>query len=297
MSRGATPISVTRHDSDLGSWERAWCRPGRHLVGVVEGYCGYHQRMAAPATHRGIPGPTLPLVISLGPSQVIGWDAASPRAVEVTSFVSGIHDRYVMIDAEEHHGIQVELSPVAAIRLLGRPLRELANEVVPLDAVLGRDAARLVDDLATARSWSARFRMLDAAMARRLALGHEQTPELPPELSRAWAVIAASRGQVRVGKLADELGWSPRRLRARFTDTFGVAPKRMARLTRFAHAAALLSRADGPPLAAIAASAGFADQAHLTNEVTSYSGLSPSALRASNLPGGGGVFEPVEDRR
>lgn len=65
----------------------------------------------------------------------------------------------------------------------------------------------------------------------------------------------------------------------------------MARLTRFAHAAALLARADGPSLSEIAVRTGYWDQAHLSNEVLAHSGLTPDRSRHAHLPDGGGVFE------
>lgn len=287
MTGDDLPVSATRHDPDRGSWERVWQRPSGGLRELFGGYVGYRQRMVAAATHRGIPGPNLPLVVSFGPSQTIALGSQPERTVVTTSFVAGVHDGHVMIDAEEHHGIQVDLSPVAANLLLGQPLAELTGAIVPLDAVLGPEASRLVDDLATAPSWSARFRQLDQVLVRRLGTARG----LDPQLRRAWSLIAATRGQVPVGAVAAEIGWSPRRLRGRFTEEFGLAPKRMARLTRFSHAAALLARPDGPPLAEIAARAGYHDQAHLSNEVRAHSGLTPATLRASHLPDGGGVFE------
>lgn len=102
-------VSVTQHDSPLGSWERAWQRPSRLLRHLVAGYTGYQQRLAAPAVHRGIPAPTLPLVISFGPPQNITSARHGRRIETVDSFLAGLHDRHVLITAEAYHGIQVDL--------------------------------------------------------------------------------------------------------------------------------------------------------------------------------------------
>jgi AraC-like DNA-binding protein len=277
--------ATTRHRSALGEWERAWRRPSARLRGLVDGYHGYRQRLTTAASHRGIPAATLPLVFSLGPEQTVTGDDVPP--VAVGSFVAGLYDRHVLIDAEEFHGIQVDLTPAAAFRLFGRPLRELTGRTVPLEDVLGRDAPRLTDDLASAPDWQSRFRRLDRALLTWLQVDVSPRPEVTHALER----IAATRGRVRVATLAAEVGWSTRHLTARFGEQLGLSPKRMARLVRFEHAAALLARPSPPPLADVAATAGYYDQAHLSNEVRAHSGLTPLELVSRRLPDDGGVFD------
>ncbi|MEV4112185.1 hypothetical protein [Nonomuraea sp. NPDC049695] len=46
---------------------------------------------------------------------------------------------------------------------------------------------------------------------------------------------------MRVDGLADEVGWSRKRLWSRFRSQLGITPKRAARLVRFDHAAHLLA--------------------------------------------------------
>jgi hypothetical protein len=130
----------SEHDSALGRWSYVWQRASPPLRGLVAGYVGYRQRLSVPAVHRGIPAATLPLVLNLGPTMTIGQPGSGRPPTRAGSFLAGMHDRYVLIDAEEHHGIQVELGPLAAVRLFGRPLGELTSEIVDLDHVLGPDA-------------------------------------------------------------------------------------------------------------------------------------------------------------
>ena len=289
---GDETTTATRHRSQLGTWERAWQRPSRPLRDLVQGYVGYRQRLATPASHRGLPTPTLPLVISFGPSQEISLPHTRPGPTTVDSFVAGVHDRHVTIDAAEHHGIQIDLRPPAAYRLLGRPLRDLTSEIVPLEDVLGPDARRLVEDLATAPDWPTRFRRLDGYLAGRTAAAGDPPS---PEVVRAWERIVAAHGQVRVADLADDVGWSARHLNTHFGEQLGLPPKRMARLARFEHAMQLLFRMDAGSLAEVAVVAGYYDQAHFTNEVREFSGLTPTRLLARQLPDHGGVFD-LEDR-
>jgi AraC-like DNA-binding protein len=213
--------------------------------------------------------------------------------VTVGSFVSGLHDAPVLIDASEFHGIQVDLRPVAGLRLLGLPPQEFTGRTVNLDAVFGADAERLVDDLACAPDWSSRFRRLDGWLVRRLGTG----PSPDPEVVHVWRRIVATRGGVGVGSLAQEVGWSTRRLRSRVGEQLGLPPKRLARLTRFEHVAQLLSQPGPHDLATIALAGGYYDQAHLSNEIRAFSGLTATELISGHLPDHGGVFDLEADDR
>jgi AraC-like DNA-binding protein len=84
---------------------------------------------------------------------------------------------------------------------------------------------------------------------------------------------------VRVDGLADEVGWSRKRLWSRFRAQLGITPKRAAQLVRFDHAAHLL--AAGHALAGVAGESGYAGQSHLHREVKAFAGLTPAAVAAA----------------
>lgn len=81
---------------------------------------------------------------------------------------------------------------------------------------------------------------------------------------------------MRVDGLADEVGWSRKRLWSRFRSQLGITPKRAARLVRFDHAAHLL--AAGHAAASVATESGYVDQSHLHREVKTFAGLTPTAV-------------------
>lgn len=95
-------------------------------------------------------------------------------------------------------------------------------------------------------------------------------------MAHAWRRTLTGRGRVRVERLAEEVGWSRKRLSARFRSQLGITPKRAARLVRFDHAAHLL--AAGHPAAGVATESGYADQSHLHREVKAFTGLTPTAV-------------------
>ncbi|HLL92806.1 MAG TPA: helix-turn-helix domain-containing protein [Solirubrobacteraceae bacterium] len=85
---------------------------------------------------------------------------------------------------------------------------------------------------------------------------------------------------MRVATVAAELGLSSRQLQRRVSDAVGYGPKMFARVLRFRRLQAL-----GPaPLIELALDAGYADQAHMTAEVTQLAGLSPVRFLKDGTP-------------
>ncbi|HUR07069.1 MAG TPA: helix-turn-helix domain-containing protein [Nonomuraea sp.] len=167
--------------------------------------------------------------------------------------------------------LQIRLDPVAVAALLGASA-ELSGTVATLEDVWGRDAGRVEDRLRAAASWDERFAIAADILGRRLG-AH---PPVDSQVAHAWRRTLTSRGRVRVDGLADEVGWSRKRLWSRFRSQLGITPKRAAGLVRFDHVAHLL--AAGHAAARVAAESGYVDQSHLHREVATFAGLTPTAL-------------------
>jgi len=269
---------VERHASALGRWEMAHAAPGPALRGVVQRYCGYVEETAAPLRRREPASATVTVIMSFGPRILVDGErhdsfVAGPSEGPATTEHGGVQ-----------HGIELNLTPPAARRLLGVPMHELLGRVVPLDAVL--DGGTLLEELAEAGGWEQRFARLDAELSRRL----EAAPPSHPAVRAAYARLTATRGAVPVGVLAEELGWSRRHLAARFRDEVGVSPKALARLLRFEHALELLGARErtARSLADVAYASGYYDQAHFNRDFRAFAGVTPGELLARRLPGDGG---------
>lgn len=91
--------------------------------------------------------------------------------------------------------------------------------------------------------------------------------------------------------IGDDLGISERQLRRRFHAAVGYGPKILARVLRFQRLLVLASRrgAARGELARLALDAGYADQAHMTAEVTRLAGDPPARLLAARPPVTAGV--------
>jgi AraC-like DNA-binding protein len=281
-------VKVERHSSERGSWEMVSAEPAPWLSGSVQRYCGYVERSSAPMRRTQVASPEVTLIISLGPAIDITMDPADPAgsAQRRTSFVAGLSDVPALTEyVGDQHGIEVNLTPLTARRLLRVPMSEVANRVVDLEDILGRGASELVERLAETPRWEARFALLDGVLGARLA----EAAAPPPEVAGAWARLASEHGRVRVAALADEAGWSRRHLVRRFRDHVGLSPKVLARVLRFERVVELLLRDDGTHFAEIAYGCGYADQAHLNRDFRAFAGDTPTGYLARRLPDGGGV--------
>jgi AraC-like DNA-binding protein len=275
------------------SSELVQAAPAPALEGVAVRLAGYRDRAPAPVRFTELPCTFVPLILDLGE----GWSVGDARRPDLPlerfgPFVAGLTGSPVAV---EHpgtaHCLQVDLHPRAARRLLGVPMHELADRTVALDDVLGAGARELVERIAGAEGWPARFALVQEALAARLA----DAPPLRSEVGWALGRIAAAPRPARVGDVARELGWSHRRLIARFRDEVGLPPKLVARIARFERVREALASHPDAGLAGIAARCGYADQAHLTREVGELAGTTPTRLRAM-APADVHAVNSVQDR-
>jgi AraC-like DNA-binding protein len=258
-------------------------QPARTLGERVGDYYGWEERTGKRTRRREGPGPEVAVILSFGNEWRIGGALEPERALApLTSFVGGLRSSSVLTEHDGWSaGIQINLEPIAAHVLFGLPMCDLAEQAVPLDALLA-DAHLLVERLYDTGSWPERFAILDDELSARLADARGPTPGV----AWAWRQLQDSHGRVAVGALCDELGWSRRRLVARFREEIGLPPKAVARLLRFEHALELVGR--GARWAEVAFAAGYYDQSHLINEFRSITGITPRQY-VTNLQDGADI--------
>jgi AraC-like DNA-binding protein len=255
-----------------GRWELAQMRPQADLARDVARYAGYLEHGGWSIDNREVASPVVPLIINFGdPFRVrMGADGAAHR-----SFVAGLYDGYADVASTGRaHCMQVDLTPLGAYRLFALPMRDLAAQTVALDAIGGFDD--LVGRLYDAPDWTTRFGLLDRFVRRRLAAA--RAPSSP--VAWAWRQLAASDGRVRVGALADEIGWSRKHLAQRFAIEIGAGPKTVGRILRFAGVRRAIDEGIHGgwvgDWAGLAVDWGYADQAHLIREFRAMAGATPS---------------------
>jgi AraC-like DNA-binding protein len=98
-------------------------------------------------------------------------------------------------------------------------------------------------------------------------------------VAAASGLIEASGGDMRIDVVARRVGLSRRQLERRFRRCTGLTPKTFARARRVrATVLAILRSGAKPRWSALAAGAGFSDQAHLGHELSRVTGRTPSSF-------------------
>jgi methylphosphotriester-DNA--protein-cysteine methyltransferase len=141
------------------------------------------------------------------------------------------------------------------------PASELRDRHVSASDVWGGGAAELEDRLAGAGP-GGRLELLLATVAAR---------EVVPDPLAGAATAALARPAARVATVAAELGVSERSLHRRVLAAVGYGPKTLARVARLRRLIAL----GDEPLASRAFAAGYASQAHMSDEVRRLTGTTP----------------------
>ncbi|WP_329000318.1 helix-turn-helix domain-containing protein [Kribbella sp. NBC_00709] len=231
---------------------------------------GFRHRVPAFVEIAMVAHPAVTLIVDLSEDDGIVYDAHG--RTETGSAFIGLLPHDVRAAGRLGECLQVRLSPVVAARAFGAS-PQLTGTVASFADVWGRGAGRFEDRLRATASWDERFAIVVDVLGRRL------NASVDAEVAHSWQRTFASGGRVRVDGLASEVGWSRKRLWARFRSQLGITPKRAAQLVRFDHAAHLL--ASGRSVATVAAESGYVDQSHLHREVTAFAGATPAAVAAA----------------
>ncbi|MFD4836861.1 DUF6597 domain-containing transcriptional factor [Achromobacter sp. NPDC058515] len=174
-------------------------------------------------------------------------------------------------------------------RVLGARFRAGAAQAclgAPMSELVGREVA--LEDLWGPRARGFERRMQDAGSARDqqrvfqegLALAHADVE--PPDARAAELFRLCSEPGAEAAltaRIRDGLEMSERSLRRLSHAHFGYGAKTLERIMRLQYFLALARQSPAAGLAALAAAAHYADQAHLTREVQALCGMTPAALR------------------
>jgi AraC-like DNA-binding protein len=252
-------VEVSRRDPG------AALRP--HLLGAVE---GWRQLYGEPAPMREVPFPGVPVIFNLGDAWHVEDPGAGPARRD--SFVAGLHTSPTIVHAAASwECIELRLTPLGARRILGLPMHELANRTIDAADVLP-GSGELAERLHDSRSWDERFDLVESFLTGRLV----DAKPAAAGVEWAWQRLRTTGGRAAIRGLADELGWSQRRLIARFREQIGLTPKAAARVLRFDRAVRALVSSRTGELAAIAYDCGYFDQAHLNRYFRDLAGTTPT---------------------
>jgi AraC-like DNA-binding protein len=277
-------VHTVRYESDFGVWEYVTRAPDARLAPLMyRELIGFRQQRAAFASWLETPRPALTMMVDL--QGCIRADGVNlPGA-----WFAGLSEGYTVVGFEgSYASLDIELTPLGAYQVLGRPLSELAGRVVGLEDLFGVVGRELAIKLRESSTWDERFDRLESFLL--VCASRGPTPN--PAVRWAWERMCATHGRLRIESLADEIGCSRRYLHAGFCQQIGLSPKTAARLLRFRHVCLRLT-AEPARWADIAVEAGYYDQAHLNRDFRVFAGTTPSDFLGRQIPGGGVVGDEI----
>jgi AraC-like DNA-binding protein len=234
-------------------------KPHGPLALLVDSLWLYQGEAAAHATDVRLPTGEAELIVNLRHGRVV---------------VSGPATRPFLLDtAEQRDTLGVVFRVGGAAALLGVPLDELRDSVVPLDELWRARADELGERTVDAPSPGAQLATVQDVLSSRLA----RLADPPhPASAVAAARLAAAPERIRIAELSDELGLSVRRLQQIFRSDVGMTPKAYQRLKRFRRTLIRTDDAIHDGWASFALDHGYYDQSHFIQEFRAHSGLTPS---------------------
>jgi len=235
----------------------------------------YYLDGPAPYQHlKTFPAPSLHLMVNFGHAfHVRQSDQAQPFATCTQSWWVGMFSTYHIVDwppSVQFFGIHFK--PGGAAPFLQFPLSELHNQVVALDAIWGRFAAEIREQLDDAPTTQAAFARLEHLLLARL----RQEPHGWDLVQYALGKIVHQHGALSIRELSDQIGISQNHLNTQFKRMIGLSPKDFARLSRFFHVLRSIDPLQSVDWTLIAHQSGFYDQPHFNKDFATFTGQSPT---------------------
>jgi AraC-like DNA-binding protein len=258
--RLGTAATLTRHACDpaLSRWVEWYWR----LTWDLPSGAGY--------TSRTLPHPTSNLSVELGSTRrEVGADPVVLTGVVTRRFDVTLTGSGLVVAAK--------FRPGGLTALTGSGARPLRDRVVPARSVLPGAALTSLYRVHEATGPSEGVAALDRA----LLAATDGAPD-DPRYDRVLTIVAellADRSLTQVGQLEDRYGLSARSLQRLFLHYLGVGPKWVIRRYRIHDAVTDLDAGYTGPLADLAASLGWYDQAHFIRDFTALVGQTPGDYR------------------
>lgn len=186
-------------------------------------------------------------------------------------FVAGPSTRWIATESDGESGrVGLRLAPGRAGRMLRTELSEIADQLLPLDAIVSGEPWRHLRQ--------AMMRYREGASG----IDEITSTVAPASGSSEWVTAVHSRAIAAAPAtlVASEFGGSERTFRRTMLATFGYGYATLVRIERARRAQNLLRR--GAPLSEAAAHAGFADQPHLSREFRRLVGATPGQFASSS---------------
>jgi AraC-like DNA-binding protein len=236
--------------------------PSPQLAPYVHHYWAIRWSLRSPFEGASLPHPA---------AQILRIATSAERSAVVLGVPSGALAR-TLTDEGETFG--VSFRPVMFQALLGASMESITDRVVPLEHVLGTSARPWARAIDAARPAEEKVALTEALLTPLLTRPSPRIERIRDLVER----IAVDRSILRVDDIARASDLDTRALQRCFRTYVGVSPKSVIQRYRLHEATIQLRAPDPPSLADLAASLGYADQAHFGRDFKRTVGQTPRAF-------------------
>ncbi|MCG8320691.1 MAG: helix-turn-helix domain-containing protein [Cytophagales bacterium] len=160
--------------------------------------------------------------------------------------------------------------------LTNASLSELKNTTIQADEIIPAFNKVFLEKLYHTSGTEKRIVLIEKMLSHLLINSQITNDKL---ISSVTDLILQSKGQMRIGDIANSVCIGPRQLQRRFETRVGIGLKEYARVIRFINTSDTLKNAPQKSILEIAFENGYYDHAHLSNDFMHMAGFLPSTLR------------------
>lgn len=221
-----------------------------------------------------VPNGNLKLTISYqnGIVASINGKAFSSREHEIT--LTGLVDVPVILDTEQDittETIGIEFNPKGVYRFFHFNLKQIRNQILSLEDLLGTTGKQLTEKIANAITVQQKLSFIQQFLLNQLSLHDE-------DLVFEYCVekINSSKGKTTIKELEKKTGYSSRWLNMKFNEKLGVSPKNLSSVIRFSQYYQALINGSQTTFSKKDFYELYYDQSHFIKDFKRFTGLPPT---------------------
>ena len=262
LKQAPPPRGILRASRPDGLLDGRRIVPSENIAEYVHHFWSLRWALDSPFDAEALPHPSI---------QILHIEADARRRANLL----GVHTGRLSRRLEgEGQTFGIAFRPAMFHPLLKASAATLTDRVVPLHRVLGSRVKEWTRAILAAHDVEEKVAIVESFLAPLL-------PPPPPQLTRLRDLVermATDPSILRVGDVSAAIGLDTRALQRSFKAQVGVSPKWVIQRYRLHEAAAQLEAPNPPSLAALAASLGYADQAHFGRDFKRTIGQTPRSF-------------------
>lgn len=195
----------------------------------------------------------------------------SGEYVEPAFVVCGLQTNYYDLSLSGKTGmILVIFKPQGFTSFFNFPAKDISNENISLNLLIGNGANVLEDKLLNSGNNKERIAQLENFLLERLTLRSDFE-----RIDYALRLIEASKGQIKTQKLSQEVCLGIKQFERIFSNHVGINPKKFANIIRFQNVLQMKRQFKELNMFQLAFDNGYYDQSHFIRDFKRLTGLSP----------------------